>query len=135
VAARGSLSGGELGGVRVQLLVHATGGLLVLLMATVLSVYKPWGMTSYGRRKLSEQRRHRATGNTPSLVEPIGVAKAGSAVDLPSRAIPARKAGVIAAAGAREAGTRCLLYAAVALVALVALVVLHLAARGGFGGH
>jgi len=30
--------------------VHAAGGLLVLLTATVLSVYKPWGKTGYARR-------------------------------------------------------------------------------------
>ncbi|HEV2455097.1 MAG TPA: hypothetical protein VGY98_12605, partial [Verrucomicrobiae bacterium] len=29
----------------------ATGGLLVLLAAMTLSVYKPWGMTAYGRRR------------------------------------------------------------------------------------
>jgi len=38
------------GGIRVQLVVHAAGGLLVLLAATALSFYKPWGMTPYGRR-------------------------------------------------------------------------------------
>ncbi len=33
---------------------HAGGGLLVLIAATTLSVYKPWGRTSYGRRKQPE---------------------------------------------------------------------------------
>ena len=32
--------------------LHAGGGLLVLLAAAVLAVYKPPGMTQYGRRKL-----------------------------------------------------------------------------------
>jgi hypothetical protein len=32
-------------------LLHAGGGLLVLLVTTALSVYKPWGRTPYGRRK------------------------------------------------------------------------------------
>jgi hypothetical protein len=32
-------------------LIHATGGLLVLLAAMTLSVFKPWGMTAYGRRR------------------------------------------------------------------------------------
>ena len=33
-------------------LVRASGlGMLVLLVATTLSVYKPWGLTQYGRRK------------------------------------------------------------------------------------
>jgi hypothetical protein len=36
----------------IQLVVHAAGGLLVLLVPAVLSVYKPAGMTGYGRRKL-----------------------------------------------------------------------------------
>jgi hypothetical protein len=36
---------------RIQLVVHAGGGLIVLLAATVLSVYKPWGLTPYGLRK------------------------------------------------------------------------------------
>jgi hypothetical protein len=33
----------------VSEVVHAGGGLLVLLTTTTLSVYKPWGMTRYGR--------------------------------------------------------------------------------------
>jgi hypothetical protein len=41
---------GELGLLRLQLVVHAAGGLLVLLVATVLSIYKPWGRTARGRR-------------------------------------------------------------------------------------
>lgn len=40
----------ESGHLPVQLLVHAAGGLLVLLAATVLSIYKPWGKTRFGRR-------------------------------------------------------------------------------------
>jgi len=36
--------------------LHAALALLVLLVATVLAVYKPRGMTAYGRRKQKEQR-------------------------------------------------------------------------------
>jgi hypothetical protein len=36
--------------LRVQLIVHAAGGLAILVVATVLSIYKPWGKTRYGRR-------------------------------------------------------------------------------------
>lgn len=36
--------------------IHATLALVVLLMATVLAIYKPQGVTAYGRRKLEEQR-------------------------------------------------------------------------------
>lgn len=52
----------NLGGLRGELL-HAGGGLLVLLVATTLSVYKPQGMTPYGWRKQHEQRTgSRASG-------------------------------------------------------------------------
>jgi hypothetical protein len=34
-----------------QLLIDAILAMVVLLAATVLSVYKPWGLTAYGRRK------------------------------------------------------------------------------------
>ena len=37
--------------------LHAALGLLVLLVATVLAVYKPRGRTRFGRRKLQEERR------------------------------------------------------------------------------
>jgi hypothetical protein len=50
VAAGMTLSPADFGSQRLQLVVHAAGGLLVLLAATVLSVYKPWGKTAYGRR-------------------------------------------------------------------------------------
>jgi len=39
-----------------ELRFHAAAGLLVLLVPTVLSVYKPRGLTPYGRRKQQEQR-------------------------------------------------------------------------------
>lgn len=48
------LSGTDFRGVRIQLIVHAAGGLLVLLAVTALSVFKPWGMTPYGKRKAAE---------------------------------------------------------------------------------
>jgi hypothetical protein len=31
--------------------LHSGGGLVVLLVTTMLAVYKPWGMTPYGKRK------------------------------------------------------------------------------------
>lgn len=37
--------------------LHAVGGLALLLAAAVLSVYKPRGMTRYGWRKQQEQRQ------------------------------------------------------------------------------
>lgn len=40
----------------IQLVVHAAGGLLVLLVPMVLSIYKPQGMTRYGWRKQFQQQ-------------------------------------------------------------------------------
>jgi hypothetical protein len=52
-----TVSRAELSGLGVQLLVHAAGGLAVLLVPAVLSVYKPPGLTPYGFRR---QQRLRA---------------------------------------------------------------------------
>jgi hypothetical protein len=46
----------SLAGLRGEL-IHGGGGLLVLLAATILSIYKPRGMTPYGRRKQHERRK------------------------------------------------------------------------------
>jgi hypothetical protein len=56
VAAETTLSGADLLGLRRSLRFHAAGGLLVLLVTTTMSVYKPRGMTRYGWRKQHEQR-------------------------------------------------------------------------------
>ena len=45
----------EVGRLGPQLVGDAALGLLVLLLITTLSVFKPWGMTRYGRRELSER--------------------------------------------------------------------------------
>ncbi len=51
VAAATTSFGPELGRLPVQLVLHAAGGLVILLAATTLSIYKPWGKTAHGRRK------------------------------------------------------------------------------------
>jgi len=45
-------------------LFHAGGGLLVLLVITVLNVYKPRGLTPYGWRKQHERRKVSPTVDT-----------------------------------------------------------------------
>lgn len=50
-AAQGALAWGDLRPVRVQLVADAGAALLALLAATALSVYKPRGLTPYGRRQ------------------------------------------------------------------------------------
>jgi hypothetical protein len=50
VAAETMLSSADLRQLRIQLVADAGAALMALLVATTLSVYKPWGMTGYGRR-------------------------------------------------------------------------------------
>lgn len=54
--AKGTLSGGELGGLRIQLVANAGAALLALLVAVALAVYKPRGLTRYGQRRQQEER-------------------------------------------------------------------------------
>jgi len=51
IAQRATLSGDDLRAIRIQLVAYAVAALLVLLVATTLAVYKPRGLTPYGRRK------------------------------------------------------------------------------------
>lgn len=60
-AAQANLARGTLLAERTSLVVHAGGGLVVLLVPMVLSIYKPRGLTRYGRRK------QRAAGTAPAL--------------------------------------------------------------------
>jgi len=54
--------------------IHAAGGLLVLLAAMTLSVFKPWGMTAYGRRRASPvQSQSRPRGEATPVREPVFV--------------------------------------------------------------
>ncbi|GAA0458294.1 hypothetical protein Aca07nite_64600 [Actinoplanes capillaceus] len=52
-AADGDPTDGQWSQARLSLVVHAAGGLLVLLAATVLAVYKPRGLTRYGFRRMA----------------------------------------------------------------------------------
>jgi hypothetical protein len=51
VAAATRSFGPDLGRLPIQIVLHAAGGLVILLVATALSIYKPWGKTPHGRRK------------------------------------------------------------------------------------
>jgi hypothetical protein len=52
-AAGGVLAGTDLIQQRVSLIVHSTGGIIVLLLPVLLSVYKPRGTTRYWRRRIA----------------------------------------------------------------------------------
>jgi len=55
-------------------LIHSAGGLFVLLMVMTLSVFKPWGMTPYGRRRASQVYSRSASSAEATLVhEPVFV--------------------------------------------------------------
>ena len=57
VAAQPTSSGADLGVLRSpSVVIHAGGALLLLIVATILAVYKPRGVTRYGWRKQQEQR-------------------------------------------------------------------------------
>jgi hypothetical protein len=66
-AAETTSSSVDLHTVGIQLAVHATGGMLVLLVITALSVYKPWGLTRYGQRK-QQERRDEPRRSLPAVV-------------------------------------------------------------------
>lgn len=51
-----TLAHGDLAGLRIQLVADACAAVLVLFIATTLSVYKPRGMTAYGRRTQREDQ-------------------------------------------------------------------------------
>ena len=113
LASASVLTGADYRLLRVQLVVHPIGGLLVLVAATLLSVYKPIGVTAYGRRALVE----RPAASSITLA-------AQSERDEPERA--------------RERGgtkPRWVLAVQLHLIGLVlALAIVHLA-NGGLGGH
>ena len=54
-AAKGTLSSADLG-LQVQMMVASAAALMALLVANILAVYKPKGMTPYGWRKQYEER-------------------------------------------------------------------------------
>jgi len=56
VAAAAALSSVDHRDLRIQLIADAGAALAVLLVATVLAVYKPRGTTRYGRRRQQTQR-------------------------------------------------------------------------------
>lgn len=62
IAYRSEISSSELRGLRIQLIADAGAALLVLLITTTISVYKPWGRTPYGLRVQYKQNKRMPTG-------------------------------------------------------------------------
>jgi hypothetical protein len=55
--AAGGMRGAALAQVGTQLVGVASVAIVLLLVLTTLSVYKPWGLTNYGRRMQEQERR------------------------------------------------------------------------------
>ncbi len=64
-----TLPSAELRSVGTELLGDISGALLVLLVVTTLAVYKPWGLTRYGRRKEQRSKRPELDDKTPAPLE------------------------------------------------------------------
>ncbi len=64
VAAKTAVLGADLHGAQFEMVIASSLALVVLLVLTVLSVYKPRGMTPYGQRKQDEQRKDATAGDT-----------------------------------------------------------------------
>jgi hypothetical protein len=56
LAAKRTLSSADLGGLKTLLVTHSAGAVLVLLVVTAVSYYKPRGMTRSGWREQYEER-------------------------------------------------------------------------------
>jgi hypothetical protein len=51
-----TLTSADAGALQVQIIATVSVALLLLVTATTLSVYKPWGRTWFGRRKVLTRR-------------------------------------------------------------------------------
>jgi hypothetical protein len=98
----------EVGKLGTQLVADAGLALMVLLVITILSVFKPWGRTRFGR--IRQQERLQKTGLTAHSPDPDTVT--------PAESLPA--------------GIKVLI--AIIVMLVVVFIVVHLAG-GGFGPH
>src|SRR5712692_9098379 len=69
-AAAETLFSADLGPLKTELVRAPSLAILLLLVVTTLGVYKPWGLTRYGRRKLQERRK---VQQEPDNETPLGV--------------------------------------------------------------
>jgi len=69
-AATETLFSTDLAPLKTELVRAPSLAILLLLVVTTLGVYKPWGLTRYGRRKQQERRR---VQQQPDTETPLGV--------------------------------------------------------------
>lgn len=61
-AAESALASGDHSQQRLALVIHAAGGLAILLAATVLSIFKPWAKTAHGKGQEGALKRYLLIG-------------------------------------------------------------------------
>ena len=61
-AAETAFATGDYAPQRTALVVHAAGGLAILLVATGLSIFKPWGKTAHGKGEPGARNRYLLIG-------------------------------------------------------------------------
>ena len=66
-AAESSLESGDYSQQRIALVIHAAGGLALLVTATSLSVFKPWGKTAHGKGAAGARKRYLLIGGAVVL--------------------------------------------------------------------
>ena len=66
-AAESALASGDHSQQRLALVIHAAGGLAILLAATVLSIFKPWGKTAHGKGQEGALKRYLLIGGAVVL--------------------------------------------------------------------
>ena len=116
-AANTTLSSADLHVLAMPLVVHAAGGILVLLVITILSVYKPWGLTFFGLRKQQERQYQPTT--SPQTVRVTAMSN------------PDDQAG----GGGLSRELRIALAAGIGVFVVVAHLAVHLTGHGFHHGH
>ncbi|MBW7475697.1 hypothetical protein K0T92_13165 [Paenibacillus oenotherae] len=75
IASKSTLSNADISMLKDSIhIVHPSGGLLIVVVAAVLSVYKPKGMTRYGWRKQLEFKSSTEPYTTPLWIKMVGSA-------------------------------------------------------------
>jgi hypothetical protein len=67
VAIQSSLASPDLDGIRVRIIADSGGAMMALFIATTLSVFKPRGVTAYGKSKQSVAVPRQSSGNDSRL--------------------------------------------------------------------
>lgn len=73
IARETTVGGANVGPLQVQVAADAGAAVLVLLVNVTLSIYKPRGMTAYGRRRQQQQREPAAAGEIAGERAPVWI--------------------------------------------------------------